>query len=183
MQLPKLPYDVPEAVTAKAAKIRLALFDVDGVLTDGKLHYDAAGEQLKVFNALDGHGLKMLQQVGINVGIITARNAPALQKRMTDLGLIHCYYGVNDKQAAFHDLIKKLDVSKEQCVYTGDDVIDLAVMSECGLTCSVNNGHFIVQQSADWVSPLNGGDGAARSICDILLYSQNNYPLNFHSSQ
>lgn len=175
--LPALPYTVSSDVTAKAAKIKLALFDVDGVLTDGKLHYSADGEQLKVFHALDGHGLKMLQTAGIDVGVISARRSQALQTRLNDLGIKHCHLGINDKLGVFQQLQNDLGLSGEQCAFTGDDVIDLAVMQACGLKFSVENGHFIVKDIADWVAPLTGGSGAVRAICDVLLYSQNNYPL------
>ncbi len=180
-QLPKLPYSVTPEVSEAARKIKLALFDVDGVLTDGKLHYSADGEQLKVFHALDGHGLKMLQMVGIDVGVISARRSQALQTRLNDLGIKHCHLGVNDKLAVFKDLLKNLDLRGEQCAFTGDDVIDLAVMNACGLKFSVENGHFIVKDIADWIAPLTGGNGAVRAICDVLLYSQNNYPITNES--
>jgi len=175
--LPNLPYSVPDDVMAKAAKVKLALFDVDGVLTDGKLHYRADGEQMKVFHALDGHGLKMLQSAGIDVGVISARRSNALQTRLDDLGIKHCHLGVNDKRAVFDKLLVELKLSGEQCSFTGDDVIDLPVMEHCGLKFSVQNGHFIVQDMADWIAPLIGGNGAVRAICDVLLYSQNCYPL------
>lgn len=177
------PYPVDKAVITKAANVKLALFDVDGVLTDGSLTYASDGETVKVFNALDGHGLKMLQQANIQVGIITARESDALKRRMSDLGIQHCYYGVNNKITTFENLLSKLSIDETQCCYTGDDVIDLPVMQRCGLSFSVNNGHYIVQQAADWVSPLQGGNGAARTICDLLLTSQDCYPLDFFSSQ
>jgi 3-deoxy-D-manno-octulosonate 8-phosphate phosphatase (KDO 8-P phosphatase) len=181
--LPELPYAVPASVLAKASKIKLALFDVDGVLTDGKLHYSADGEQIKVFHALDGHGLKMLQSAGIEVGVISARKSMALQTRLNDLNIKHCHLGVNDKRAVFEQLQTQLGLNGEQCAFTGDDVIDLPVMNECGLKLSVKNGHFIVLDIADWVAPLKGGQGAVRAICDVLLYSQNCYPLGIKPRQ
>ncbi|MEO0369144.1 MAG: phenylphosphate carboxylase subunit delta, partial [Pseudomonadota bacterium] len=120
-QLPSLPFDVPENVLSKAAQIKLALFDVDGVLTDGSLHYGPQGEEIKVFNALDGHGLKMLQMANIAVGIITARDSGALRRRLNDLGIEHVYTGVNDKLAVYEQLVAELDVNADQCCYTGDD--------------------------------------------------------------
>ena len=179
--LPPLPYEVSDEVMAKASKVKLALFDVDGVLTDGKLHYSADGEQVKVFHALDGHGLKMLQTANIEVGVISARKSLALQTRLNDLGIKHCHLGVNDKLAVFEDLLEQLKLNGNDCAFTGDDVIDLAVMQHCGLKFSVENGHFIVKNVADWVAPLIGGHGAVRAICDVLLYSQNNYPLTTYS--
>ena len=178
-----LPYDVPDEVMDAAANIKLALFDVDGVLTDGTLNYGADGEQTKAFNALDGHGLKMLQNAGIVVGVISARNSPALQTRMSDLGIEHSYLGVDDKKTVFVKLVSQLNLSKQQCSFTGDDVIDMPVMSECGLRFSVMNGHFIVRDYADWVAPFSGGHGAVRAVCDVLLYSQKKYPLGKSSQQ
>ena len=181
--LPPLPYDVSDDVMSKASTIKLALFDVDGVLTDGKLHYSADGEQMKVFHALDGHGLKMLKSAGIDVGVISARKSLALQARLNDLGIKHCHLGVNDKREVFDRLLEQLSLSGEDCCFVGDDVIDLPVMTQCGLKFSVANGHFIVQDVADWVSPLTGGQGAVRAICDVLLYSQNSYPLGVAGAQ
>ena len=183
MTLPPLPYDVPTEVMLKASTVKLALFDVDGVLTDGKLHYSADGEQVKVFHALDGHGLKMLQSAGIGVGVISARKSMALQTRLNDLGIKHCHLGVNNKREVFDQLLIELGLSPKDCCFVGDDVIDLPVMDVCGLKFSVENGHFIVKNIADWVAPLTGGHGAVRAICDVLLYSQNSYPLGISSAQ
>lgn len=183
VQLPPLPYSINQSVLDQAAKIKLALFDVDGVLTDGKLHYGPDGEQMKVFHALDGHGLKMLQTAGIEVGVISARKSKALQTRLNDLGVRHCHLGVDDKKSVLNTLLEALELTGEQCCFTGDDVIDLPVMQQCGLKLSVQNGHFIVRDIADWVAPLEGGHGAVRAICDILLYSQNNYPLGLSNGQ
>lgn len=182
-ELPPLPFDVPAEVLSKASRIKLALFDVDGVLTDGKLHYGAEGETLKVFHALDGHGLKMLQQAGISVGVITARKSNALALRLKDLSIEHVYMGVRDKADCFSKLLVQLELDPMQCAFTGDDVIDLPVMHECGLKLAVANAHFIVKHYADWVSPFTGGAGAVRSICDLLLYSQNTYPIGKTTTQ
>lgn len=176
-ELPELPFTVSTHVLEKASQVKLAIFDVDGVLTDGRLYYGKKGETLKVFHALDGHGLKMLELAGITVGVITARKSAALTQRLQDLKISHVYMGVADKLAVFNELITELDVPTHHCAFTGDDVIDLGVMQQCGFKCSVSNGHFIVKQLADWVSPLQGGQGAVRSICDLILYSQKIYPL------
>ncbi len=181
--LPPLPYQVEPSILSKAQKIKLAAFDVDGVLTDGKLHYGPDGEQLKVFHALDGHGLKMLQSAGIHVAIISARDSQALKRRLADLSITECHLGVNNKRSVFNDILNKHQLSLEQCCFAGDDVIDLPVMQDCGLKFSVENGHFIVRDLADWVAPLMGGNGAVRAICDLLLYAQDAYPLNSGSLQ
>jgi 3-deoxy-D-manno-octulosonate 8-phosphate phosphatase (KDO 8-P phosphatase) len=181
--LPPLPFDIRDAVCDKAKQLKLAIFDVDGVLTDGRLYYGKNGEKLKVFHALDGHGLKMLQQAGIQVAIITARKSQALATRLQDLNIAHVYMGAQDKVAVFEELIHKLGLKEAECAFTGDDVIDLGVMQRCGLTFSVDNGHFVVKHVADWVSPLRGGLGAVRSVCDILLYCNAVYPVDSTSTQ
>ena len=175
--LPELPYQVSADVMQQAKQIKLALFDVDGVLTDGSLHYASAGEQVKVFNALDGHGLKMLNNAGIAVGVISARKSEALKRRLSDLKIEHCHLGVDDKLAVFEKLQSDLKLNDHHCAFTGDDVIDMPVMERCGLAFTVANGHFIVQEMSDWVAPLQGGAGAVRAICDVLLYAQDKYPL------
>ena len=181
--LPPLPYKVDPAILNKARVIKLAAFDVDGVLTDGKLHYGPDGEQLKVFHALDGHGLKMLQSAGIQVAVISARRSEALKRRLSDLSIGECHLGVSNKRSVFHQLLSKHELEPQQCCFTGDDVIDMPVMQECGLKFSVENGHFIVRELADWVAPLMGGNGAVRAICDLILYSQDAYPSESGSIQ
>lgn len=170
--MPKPPYDVPNAVYEKARQIKLALFDVDGVLTDGSLYFDSHGETLKVFNAKDGHGMKLLQENGIEVGIITARESAALGHRVENLGIRHCLTGQQDKIAAFEALCESLKVEPSECCYTGDDAIDLEVMRACELSFSVDDAHYTAKQTADWVAPFNGGRGAVRAICDILIYAK-----------
>ena len=182
-QLPSLPYDLPNEVFQKAKQVKLALFDVDGVLTDGGLRYTEAGEHIKTFHALDGHGLKMLKANGIAVAIISARSSAALKRRLDDLGIEHQYLGAQRKLDIFATLIEKLGIEPHACCFTGDDVIDLAVMQACGLAFSVNNGHFLVQHYADWVTPQAGGAGAVRAICDVLLYASGSYPLGHTSGQ
>lgn len=182
-KLPALPYSIPKSVLAVASTIKLALFDVDGVLTDGSLIYGAQGETIKSFNALDGHGLKMLRSAGIEVGIISARQSAALEQRLSDLQIHHQYLGVANKLAVFEQLLTALNIDRKQTVFVGDDVIDLPVMLECGLKFSVNNGHFIVQDLADWVTPQSGGNGAVRAVCDVLLYSQEKYPISAPAQQ
>ena len=166
------PYAGIENIIERASNIRLALFDVDGVLTDGSLHYHSDGELIKTFNVLDGHGLKMLQSSGIKTGIISAKDSPALRRRISDLNIEHALLAQSNKLAAYQQLLAETNLSQEQTCFTGDDVIDLEVMNLCGLAFSVANGHYSVKQQADWVTPMKGGDGAVRAICDILLHSQ-----------
>lgn len=159
-------------VLEKARSIQLALFDVDGVLTDGSLYYSASGEEMKHFNVLDGHGLKSLQDNDIQVGIISAKQSTALTKRLNDLGIKHQLTGISNKFSAYQKLLVELGINSEHSSFTGDDVIDIEVMKSCGLAFSVDNGHYSVKQVADWVTPMAGGSGAVRAICDILLYAK-----------
>lgn len=174
--MPKLPFDIPQDIMQVASNIKLALFDVDGVLTDGRLYFGDNGEALKIFNALDGHGLKMLQNAGIAVAIITARKSLPLETRMDELGIKHVYSGVQNKLQTFNALIQELNIDAQHCSFTGDDVIDLEVMNRCGLSIAVDNAHFMVKHYANWRTPLRGGYGAVRSVCDVLLLAQDKYP-------
>lgn len=171
----KPPYKINDELLGKLKNIKVALFDVDGVLTDGSLYFDAHGEALKRFNVLDGHGLKMLQNNGIEVGIISARQSKALTSRLNNLDIPHQLTGVSNKVTAMNTLLKELNHSPENTCFTGDDIIDQQVMQACGLSFSVENGHYSVKQIADWVAPMKGGEGAVRAICDILLYAQSLY--------
>lgn len=171
----KPPYEISAALLDRAQSIRLALFDVDGVLTDGSLYFDASGEALKRFNALDGHGLKMLQQQGIEVGIISARQSAALNKRLDNLGIKHQLTGISNKLSAMNDLLASLKISADHACFTGDDIIDLEVMQACGIRFTVENGHYSIKTIADWVSPFKGGEGAVRAICDLILYAKSEH--------
>lgn len=180
MQQP--PFEISEAVAAKASKIKLSVFDIDGVLTDGSLIYGADGEQFKVFHAHDGLGLKMAQQAGIEIAIISARNSAPLKTRLDDLGIKHQLLGCHQKLDALKNLLDELALSAEQSCFTGDDVIDLEAMQHCGLAITVPNGHFIVKESADWITSNAGGSGAARDVCDLLLFCQQK-PITTPSTQ
>lgn len=168
----KPPYIFDSGIIEKAKNIKVALFDVDGVLTDGSLYFDASGEVLKQFNALDGHGLKMLQNSGIEVGIISARQSEALTKRLDNLGIKHQLTGISNKLNAMNSLLKSINASAEHTCFTGDDVIDLEVMNACGIKFTVENGHYSVKSIADWQSPFKGGQGGVRAICDLILYAK-----------
>lgn len=160
---------------AKASQVRLMIFDVDGVLTDGGLYYGADGEPIKRFNALDGHGIKMLQQYGIATAIITARKSPIVLRRAQDLGISHVFQGVHDKRSAFMQLLELAAVSADACGYLGDDIIDLPVISRVGFTASVANGHHAVKARVDYITEASGGNGAAREVCDLILFAQGHY--------
>jgi 3-deoxy-D-manno-octulosonate 8-phosphate phosphatase (KDO 8-P phosphatase) len=165
---------LPE-VLAKAATTRLMIFDVDGVLTDGGLFYGEDGEAFKRFNALDGHGIKMLQQFGVPTAIITARQSAFVVRRARDLGIAHVFQGIHDKRQAFEQLLQHTGLQAQQCGYLGDDVIDLPVFTRVGFKACVANGHREVKLRADYVTIAAGGNGAAREICDLVLAAQGNY--------
>lgn len=159
-------------VLKRAKSIRLALFDVDGVFTDGNIHIDSQGKEIKTFNTLDGHGIRLLQHYGIQVGVITGRSSEALEHRMRDLDIEHLYQGCIDKHAAFQKLLSKLNLTAEQASFAGDDIVDLQVMSHCGLAIAVANAHEFVKKHAHWETSASGGHGAVREICELLLESQ-----------
>jgi 3-deoxy-D-manno-octulosonate 8-phosphate phosphatase (KDO 8-P phosphatase) len=160
---------------ARAARVRLMIFDVDGVLTDGSLLYGADGETVKRFNVLDGHGIKMLQQAGIATAIISARQSEIVARRAADLGVAHVYQGVHDKRAAFEQLLTQAVLGADACGFAGDDVIDLPILLRVGFAASVPNGHAEVQARAHYVTQAHGGHGAARELCDFILRAQNKY--------
>jgi 3-deoxy-D-manno-octulosonate 8-phosphate phosphatase (KDO 8-P phosphatase) len=159
----------------RAARIKLMIFDVDGILTDGSLHFGADGEMIKTFNVLDGHGIKMLQQSGVAVAIISARQSPIVLKRATDLGIRHVQQGIHDKRSAFDQLLKETSLSADVCGFVGDDVIDLPILMRVGFAASVPNGHADVRSRVHYVTQASGGRGAAREICDLILRAQGNY--------
>lgn len=166
---------VTPTVAQKLSQVKMMIFDVDGVLTDGGLFYGPEGEVMKRFNALDGHGLKMLHQCGIKTAIITARASGTLQKRASDLGVSHVFQGVQDKRTAFQTLVQETGISPEQCGYLGDDVIDLPVIVRVGFSACVANAHIELQSRVHYMTTKSGGHGAAREICDLLLQAQGHY--------
>lgn len=166
---------LPPELIARAQAVKLMIFDVDGVLTDGGLYYGPDGETMKRFNALDGHGIKMLGQAGIRTAIITARSSGILQRRAADLGITHVFQGVHDKRTAFAQLLDMTGLTAADCGYIGDDVIDLPVIVRAGFTASVATGHPDVRQRVHYVTHAAGGHGAAREVCDLLLQVQGHY--------
>lgn len=160
---------------ARAARIRLMIFDVDGILTDGSLYFGPEGEFIKSFNVLDGHGIKLLQQSGVAVAIISARKSPIVARRAEDLGITEVRQGVHDKRLAFEQLLSQNAMSADLCGFVGDDIIDLPVLTRAGFAASVPNGHPEVRTRVHYVTQAQGGRGAAREICDFILRAQGNY--------
>lgn len=156
----------------RARGVRLALFDVDGVLTDGRLWYGAGGEVLKAFHILDGHGLKMLAASGVATGLLSGRDSPAAAQRAKELGLAHVMLGVPDKLARFEELAGRLGLEPSQCSFVGDDLPDLPVMKACGFAVAVANAVPEVKAAAHHVTGARGGDGAVREFCDFVMRAQ-----------
>lgn len=161
--------------TERAKQIRLMVFDVDGVLTDGQLRYGIEGESIKTFNALDGHGIKLLQQSGVKTAILSARQSPIVARRAADLGMSIVLQGIHDKRSAFETLLAETGLTAQDCGFMGDDVIDLPVMTRVAFAASVPNGHTEVRSRAHYVAQAMGGLGAVREVCDFILRSQDKY--------
>lgn len=162
-----------DTLKAKAAKIRLIALDVDGIMSDGRLYFSAAGDELKAFNILDGLGLKQLMKAGITVAVITGRRSPLTEKRMTDLGIPHLMQGREDKKVALQELVADMEIAPEHIAYMGDDLPDLPALNFAGLGISVPNGYWLVRQQADYCTQAQGGHGAVREACDLILWAQN----------
>lgn len=161
-------------ILEKAARIKLVIFDVDGVLTDGSLFLGDDGQEYKAFNSKDGLGMKMLQRSGVKIGIITARSSQVVALRMESLGIEHIYQGQENKLPAFKDLQQKLGLETEQIAYVGDDVVDLPIMRQVGLAISVQDAHKLAIEHSHWKTLARGGRGAAREVCELLLEAQGN---------
>ena len=165
------------ALTAaeRASRVKLMIFDVDGVLTDGGLLFTAEGDTMKAFNSMDGHGAKLLREAGIDTAIITGRKSGIVAARAKELRITHLYQGVEHKLSAFAELLKETGRTPEECGYMGDDWVDLAVMLRVGFAAAPANSHHEVIARAHWVSEARGGHGAVREVCDALLRAQNRY--------
>ena len=171
-----MKFNISEAkARERAASIRALGLDVDGVLSDGRLYFSSAGQEMKAFHALDGHGLKMLMQAGLEVAIITSRSSPILERRCKDLGISHLYQGAEDKFAALADFLAAVGLETGSFCFVGDDLMDLPVLRAAGLACSVPGGHEDVRSRVHIVTSTPGGMGAVREITDFLLRCQQAY--------
>jgi 3-deoxy-D-manno-octulosonate 8-phosphate phosphatase (KDO 8-P phosphatase) len=160
---------------ARAKNIKLVLFDVDGVLTDGRLYLDNRGEEYKAFNSRDGHGLKMLQRNGVEVGIITGRTSQIVEHRTRELGIKHVRQGCADKFPAYEQMIVELGLKHDQVAFVGDDVVDLPIMLRVGLAVCPQDGSFLVKRHSHWVTPSDGGRGCARDVCELLMLAHGTF--------
>lgn len=165
-------HSLSPALKTIAANIKLVVFDVDGVLTDGTLTYSAEGEEVKHFNVKDGVGIKLLQVYGIHTAIISAKDSLPLQRRAADLGITHFFPGSKDKWPVLNSLLSQLDIKPEEVCYVGDDVIDLKVIKRVGLGIAPNDAFWMVKDESHFVTQANGGKGVAREVADIILGSR-----------
>lgn len=164
------------------ARLRLVVFDVDGVLTDGRLFYGPEGEQLKAFHVRDGVGLKLLVDSGLHVAVVSAKDSPMLARRMTDLGIQNYFPGVKDKRAAVADLAAQLGIPASATAFVGDDMVDLHAMAWCGVGMAPSDAYSYVYERADIQLPVPGGGGVARWVADIILEAQGLYDNAYHTA-
>ena len=159
-------------IIQKASQIKLMVFDVDGVLTDGRLIWTSDGGEARSFDVKDGTGIRLLLSHHIKVAVISARKSTIVANRMEDLRVEHVYQGCFDKKSVLDALIVMLDITMQQVAYMGDDFIDLPAMNSAGLALAPADAHETVRQQADWVTSANGGRGAVRQACDLILKAQ-----------
>ncbi|MGI5307999.1 3-deoxy-manno-octulosonate-8-phosphatase KdsC [Rheinheimera sp. WS51] len=166
-----------DEVIKRASQIRLLICDVDGVFSDGRIYLGNNNEELKAFHTRDGYGIKALRAAGVEVAVITGRTSTIVQQRMTSLTIPYIYQGQENKQAAFKELQQKLQLNLDQIAYIGDDLADWQVMQHCGLAVAVADAHPYLRLHAHYSTSLNGGFGAVRELCDLLLISQQQFLL------
>ena len=169
-------------VYERARAVRLAIFDVDGVLTEGGLHYSDSGAEVKVFNVRDGHGLKMLQASGVEVAIITSRRSRALEIRARDLGIALLYQGAADKLATCRELLRRVGLEAQAASFIGDDILDLDVLRYCGFAATVPEAPPAVKRHVHYVTLAGGGRGAARELCEIIMHAQGTLPAQLNGT-
>lgn len=162
-------------VEQRAKKIKVIVFDVDGVMTDGGLMIGDDGQEYKSFHSLDGLGMKLLKATGVEMAIITGRTSKVVTKRAETTGIIHFYQGVEDKLEAFEDLLKKMNISPEECAFMGDDVVDLPPMRRAGLAITVPTATPLVKQYAHYTTQAQAGRGAVREVCELLMKAQGTF--------
>jgi 3-deoxy-D-manno-octulosonate 8-phosphate phosphatase (KDO 8-P phosphatase) len=179
VDLPKYPEDV----WARAGRIRLLILDIDGVLTDGRLYFDAKGETLKVFHVRDGHGIKMVQRGGLEVALISGRRSDAAFHRARELGISRFYEGVRDKVVVLEELLAALNLKPVEVAAVGDELVDLPLFHRVGLGVAVADAAPEVVAAAHWVTSLPGGKGAVREVCDLLLKAQGAWEELLHPWQ
>ena len=169
-----MQFTAPDALE-RARRIRLMIFDVDGVLTDGRLWYGPSGEELKAFHSFDGHGMRMLAASGVACGVLSGRRSAAVATRCAELGVRHVLQGIDDKLAAFEKLLTDLKVVEEQCGYMGDELVDLPVLARCGFACAPPEAREAVRLRVHYVAATPAGYGAAREVCEFVMQAQGTF--------
>ncbi len=164
-----------DSISKKAKELKLLVLDVDGVLTDGRLFFDHHGAEYKTFHARDGHGIKLLQQTGVTVAVISGRKSPSVTLRMQNLGVQHVYQGHENKISAFEEILLKMNIVATQAAHVGDDLLDLPLMKQAGLSIAVQDANFAVKDYADCITKTQGGLGAVREICDFIMQAQGSF--------
>jgi len=157
---------------ARARRVRLVIFDVDGVLTDGRLWYGPGGEELKAFHAFDGHGVKLLRMAGLKTALISGRESAAVTERARELGIEHVVQGADDKRKAYAAMLRRLKLRAAQTAYMGDDVVDLPILMRCGFACAPHEAPEDVRRNAHYIASADAGHGAAREVCEFILEAQ-----------
>ena len=171
MSLTRLtPYGtVSEELLERIGKIKILLSDVDGVLSDSKIYISNSGDEIKNFNTKDGFGIVAVQKLGVGFGVITGRESEIVSIRMKSLKAKYVYQGITDKVAALHEIMAEAGVTAEETAYIGDDVIDITVFNNCGVSFCPRDAHPVVRSVSDYVCHLDGGNGAVREVCDLIL--------------
>jgi len=161
----------PDALE-RARRIRLMIFDVDGVLTDGTLWYGPSGEEWKRFHAFDGHGIKMLAAGGVACALLSGRRSAAVATRAAELGIADVLQGIDDKLAAFEQLLRRKNLKSDQAGFMGDELVDLPVLARCGLACAPREAPEAVRSRVHYVAQAPAGRGAAREVCELIMRAQ-----------
>lgn len=164
-----------QEIIERARRIKMLIFDVDGVLTDGSLFYGDDGQEYKSFHSRDGHGIKMLRATGVEAGIITGRTSKVVLHRAKNLGINHIFQGADDKLVVYEQLLAKTGLQPEETAYMGDDVVDLPVLKRCGLAISVPEAHELVADRVHYLTRAHAGRGAAREACELIMRAQGSY--------
>ena len=166
-----MPSTAPDALE-RARRIRLMVFDVDGVLTDGRLWYGPSGEELKVFHSFDGHGLKMLAGSGVPCALLSGRRSAAVTARAAELGIAHVYQGIEDKLSTYREILAQQRLKPEETGFMGDELVDLPVLTRCGFACAPHEAPEAVRGRVHYVAAARAGRGAAREVCEFVMQAQ-----------
>jgi len=166
-----MQYAAPDALD-RARRIKLMIFDVDGVLTDGNLWFGPSGEEIKAFHSFDGQGLKMLAESGVHIALLSGRTSPAVTARAAELGIEHVLHGISEKRHAFEALVGRLGFSHAETANMGDDLVDLPVLTRCGFAATVHEAPEEVRKRVHYVSSAPAGAGAAREVCEFIMRAQ-----------